>query len=143
MHRQIPFDGCASRLAASFVLLLSFHVMADEAWRGEKVIPRTQSIDILSGSEVIGKTQSYLLTVLSVEGDWLEVRDYGVEGWIAKTDVVLLDNAIEHFTQEIKNNPRDAEAYLNRSIALLSNNSDEAALQDLKGAVGLVTSHFI
>lgn len=47
----------------------------------------------------------------------MEVRDYGVEGWVPRNDVVLLDNAVEHFTREIQKDLLSPEAYLRRGIA--------------------------
>ncbi len=51
------------------VLWFSVQAAADDSWTGKRIMSKSCSLDIRSGEEVIGKTKSFLLTVLRVDGD--------------------------------------------------------------------------
>jgi hypothetical protein len=55
--------------------------------------------------------------VLREEGRWVRVRDRGEEGWVAKADVVRLEDAVDYFTDRIRANAQDANAYGGRAAA--------------------------
>src|SRR5262245_7440408 len=134
MHYCMHVSICALSLLSP-VLQLSPPAAAQDSWMGKKIMPKTGVVDIRSGNEVIGKSRTAVLTVLNVDGDWLRVRDHGVEGWIARSAAVLLDDAIEHFTNEIRKDQRAGWAYEQRGIAQRHEGDCDSAIEDFNAAI--------
>jgi tetratricopeptide (TPR) repeat protein len=61
----------------------------------------------------------------------------GVSGWMRKTDVVLLEDAVAFFTTQIAARPNDASGYSRRGSAWKSKGEFDQALKDATEAIRL------
>jgi len=134
----VHFGRCARGFLV-MVLLLDVQTLAQDSWTGKQIMPKSEAgvLDIKSGNVVLGKTHSPMLTVLKVSGDWQQIREGGIEGWVARGEVVLVDNALEYFTGVIQQNPRASWAYLRRGYSAMVQSKTDAALNDLTEAIRL------
>jgi tetratricopeptide (TPR) repeat protein len=78
-------------------------------------------------------------TVVRVEDNRVWVRSTGGDesGWLEARDVLLLSDAIPHFSTLIERNPNDWDAYLRRAEANHALNQREAAVLDYTKAIAL------
>ncbi len=133
-QRCVRFTICALGFLSS-VLLHSASAAAEASWVGKLIIPKKGAIDIKLGYEVIGEVRQGSLEVLSEENDWLKVRDCGVEGWIPRDDVVLLDDALEYFTEEIRKDEHAVGAYNRRGVARIQTGEYDSAIEDFNEVI--------
>lgn len=80
------------------------------------------------------------LKVQAVQGDWLWVSNQAA-GWINQHDVATPTQAIEIFTQQIKKNPHDPDAYICRGLAWFDKQEVDIAIADLNEAIRLDPTH--
>jgi tetratricopeptide (TPR) repeat protein len=114
-------------------------------WAGQKIMTRragTMIVQTYAG--LIFRRQVYVAeltdmvyTVQREQDGWLYVRHRGAEGWLAKEQAVLLDDAIDYFTQTIRANNQDAFALAHRGRAWKEEGELEKALHDLNDAIRL------
>jgi tetratricopeptide (TPR) repeat protein len=91
-----------------------------------------------NGSKVVGRVHDLSLQVRKVKGDDLAVRSSGTDGWIKKSDVVPYEQAVEHFTNRIRENPKDGYAHAGRAVARQGTGAKEDdMLADLNEAIRL------
>lgn len=76
------------------------------------------------------------LQVLDVKADQLKVS-MGQTGWIQKKNVTTVAKALEIFNAQIKQNPKDANGYIARGIALHFKGDLNAAITDFTAALRL------
>jgi len=110
---------------ARFILLARPGVKL-ETREGEKIAPRTD-----------GVARDMQFTVRKVDGDRLRVESRRQTGWIAKTDAVLFSQALAHFTEQLKKDPKDSHAYTARGQVYAMNNESDKALADFNEAIRL------
>ena len=75
---------------------------------GDKVVVTAENeAELNSGRTVVGTVAkgNLLFVEEAVEG-WLLVRREGIRGYIRKSDVMTIDQALDHFTKAISTNPR-------------------------------------
>jgi Flp pilus assembly protein TadD len=65
---------------------------------------------------------------------WVEP---GARGWVDRKDVATLDQAIPYFTEQIRQNPNDHDAYRARANAWRNKGQSDNALKDLDEAIRL------
>jgi Tfp pilus assembly protein PilF len=133
------------RLACLLVLLslaVNPVVAQEDSWVGKTIITTRYGIKIsqtnAKGEEVyIGELVDNLsYEVKGHKGNKLLVATgKGVQGWFDKADAVLTKDAVAHFTDELKKNPRDAGSLQKRAFALELQGELGAALKDLDGAI--------
>src|SRR5262245_24434272 len=94
-----------------------------DSWAGKRIMlkrpgARIGHTDKATGRQVYDATLTDMMyEVLREQAGWLRVRHRGVEGWLDKDAAVLLENAIDHFTNHIRRSPEDAYAYAHRGAA--------------------------
>jgi len=76
------------------------------------------------------------LKVQAVEGDWLWVSNKGA-GWLNVRDVATPPDAIASFSEQIKKNPRDTDAFVCRGLAWLNKQEVDIAIADFNEAIRL------
>ena len=104
-----------------------------DSWVGKQVMVIHWNADFKVGSKVVGRTHLGDLWMVSrVNGDWLWIKQ--VHGWIDRSDVVVRDRAIEHFTAAIRRNPT-AEAYHQRALARVAVGQYRRAVADFESAI--------
>src|SRR5439155_22749138 len=69
------------------------------------------------------------------QGDAIQLRHWGVRGWLPKADVVLLGEAVDYFTARIRRDGKDA--YAMRGWAHKEEGEFDQALADFDEAIRL------
>src|SRR2546427_400221 len=101
----------------------SFAPAQEKSWAGKTILLKKYGIDISHTDKATGEqVRDATLTgidykVLAEQGDWIRVRQAGVEGWLKKTDAVLLEDAVAYFTQRVNENEKDDQAFMYRGMA--------------------------
>jgi tetratricopeptide (TPR) repeat protein len=133
------------RFAWIFVFVCAGPLAAqEESWVGKMVITKNYKVK-LKREDKDGKlalfkesADSINYRVLEEKGSLIRIMTaFGVDGWIEKTEVVTPDKAIQHFTDVLKNNPRDACAYQRRAYAHEHAGDYDSALKDINETVHL------
>jgi tetratricopeptide (TPR) repeat protein len=140
----------AHALGAGLLALAMFPPLAscredNGSWTGERIMPKRAGTGIgQTYTGLIFRRQAYVAeltdlvyTVLREQDGWLYVRHRGAEGWLAKEQVVLLDDAVDYFTQALRANSQDAFALAHRGRAWKEEGELEKALSDLNEAIRL------
>lgn len=113
-----------------------------QGWVGNVVFARKVNTQLRYGSLVVSEF-SYKATVLNDTGDWIEVR-HGTEsrrypnsyqGYVLKTDVVALDQAVAYFTALINADGKNAWALICRAKAWQEKGEIQIANGDLAEAL--------
>jgi tetratricopeptide (TPR) repeat protein len=97
-----------------------------EAPEGEKIAPKTA-----------GLARDLTFHVLKDKDGRLRIDSRRQEGWIARSDAVLFDQAVAYFTEQISRNPRDSYAFTARGVALASSNDADKSVADFTRAIEL------
>jgi len=88
-----------------------------------------------------GLSVNIVAVVQKVEGNriWILANGNGdvPTGWIDKTDVVRLENAIPYFTSKIARDPRDWDSFLRRAESEHALNRRDEAIADYTSAIEL------
>ena len=118
-----------SRSIASAALLLAYCPCVlsalgaqKESWAGKKVMPKSAGLQIgysdKGGKQVfVAKLTDFVYTVVKEEPEHVLLRHKGADGWIVKTDLVPLSDAIVYFTTRLGTNGRDDYALAGRGVA--------------------------
>ena len=115
----------------------------DKPWTGEFVLPARRSRDIPFGDRVDGKEVSYVYS-----GQWpikvrderegrLRIHDGHHEGWVAKSDFVLAQDAPAYFDRRIQTDPTDAWAWNMHGAGWNEKHEYDKAIQDYDEAIRL------
>jgi len=126
-----------------FVMLLApGWVVGDDSWVGRSVMPRQAGVRIghtdQEGKQIyVAELTNFVYTVRVEKDGFLFVRHRGTEGWLWKGHAVLLDDAVDFFSDQLRLNPFDAFAFAHRSRAWLEEDKPERGLQDANEALRL------
>ncbi len=112
----------------------------ETSWEGKRVFLKQKGIRIGhtgdDGRQVYVATLSYInYRVLADKEGWLQVSHNGVRGWFDKNLAVVQDDAVAYFSDIIRRNPRDDQAYNRRAIAYRLLGNYESAIRDLTRAI--------
>ena len=125
-------------LSASGLLAISASQLSaqdGDSWVGKIVL--TKEAGEVSRNESSGPLNRVVYIVLAEQGDSVRVRQYGVEGWVPKADLVTLDDALAYFGERIRNNPSDDRAWAMRATAQRWQGRLDNAIQDINEAIRL------
>jgi hypothetical protein len=116
----------------------------DPSWVGKRIILHRDGVRIGhtddKGQPVyVGDLTDMVYRVQAEADGWLGVRQRGAEGWFAKDNAVLLEEAISYFTDRLRGNSRDALAYAHRGRAWQEQGELDKALQDYDNAIRIAT----
>jgi tetratricopeptide (TPR) repeat protein len=130
----------APLVALVVTVSLASSAAADPPWTGKTVLLKRDGVTYggtATGGKVVtlGPLRSVEQTVLSDQGQWLLVRQDGVEGWLYKEDAVLLHEAAGYFDEQLRQRPGEATLYFRRGIARERNGDPAGALLDYNEAV--------
>src|SRR5260221_14233162 len=112
---------------------------ADEdakSWLRKTVLPTKPSEVIRFGDWVDGK-QVYFplktvdLSVREVRDGWVRIHDGIREGWVDKSDVILMDDGPAYFHRRVQANPKDSWALFMRGVGWLKKGNPDNAIKDL------------
>src|SRR5262245_15857289 len=140
-------EGTAMRLIliALFLglFLINSNSRADDSWAGKQVILKRQGIwygrtDPKTGREVyFGELRNIWYEVRGDQDGFLRVHQADTEGWFPKGEAVLLDDAVQFFTQVIDKDNKCADALVRRASAWQLKGEPGSALMDLDQALRL------
>lgn len=115
----------------------------EKSWIGKTVIVKKFGIKISDiggdGKRTDVGTLDVMSYTVSAEKDgWLQIKTHqGTSGWFEKDDAVVLDEAVPFFTQRIRANANDVDAYQYRSWAHQLKGDLDSALKDISEALRL------
>src|SRR5262245_1057169 len=114
-------------------------------WTGKTVMVKKTGLMLVDDPKKekpaeVGRLTLLSYKVLNDRDGWLRVRDRTIEGWVRKSDLVLLDDAVKVYTEQIQQNPRNASLYYYRAVAHRLKGAVNDALLDLTETVRLVPS---
>ncbi len=117
----------------------------ESTWVGKTILLKKPGIKLMKldakepGFNVLeqGELTCADYKVLADADGWIKVRQDGTEGWLAKTDAVLLEDAVEYFTGVIEQNANDACAFAKRGWAWQIKGEANKALNDYNEAIRL------
>jgi tetratricopeptide (TPR) repeat protein len=136
----------ACRLLTGSFLLLSFPVLlcaAEPSWEGKTVILTRSGVKLQppESKDIAPKTsgvaKDLMFQARKEEKDRLLIDSRRQQGWIAKSDVVTFDQAIDHFTKVLAGNPKNSHALTARGLVLSTRNVGDKALADFNSAIEL------
>ena len=125
------------------VAILGLAASADDSWVGKRVMTKKDGITIGHTDdkgqdvEVAKLDDGMVYQVEEEKGTRIKVHAHGVSGWFAKSDAVLLENAVSYFTDRIRDNPQDDSAYGRRALAWKERGELDTALKDCNEAIRL------
>jgi tetratricopeptide (TPR) repeat protein len=126
------------------LFLLPHLVVAQEtfSWIGQKVVTK-YDYPVKIGDQLVEKQNLFhVYTVKQTNGDWLLVGWEGKEGWLPASQVVLFDQAINFYTQEIAANPGNYRAWNQRGIIWDEKKEYDIAIADYNEAIRLNPASF-
>jgi tetratricopeptide (TPR) repeat protein len=116
---------------------------AEPSWEGKTVLLTRANVklEVPEGEKIAPKTagvaKDLTFKVLKDEDGRLRIDSRRQQGWIAKGDAVLFDQAVAYFTGQVARNPKDSHAFTARGVVLLSKNEADKALADFNEAIQL------
>jgi tetratricopeptide (TPR) repeat protein len=132
-------------LAVLLVCVSSSIVRAEDEWLGQRVFPRSKETPVLDRNDkVLMKWSSTVGKVTWVGREWILIRHDQYpgpyEGYVKKTEVVNLTDAILFFSQKIQKDKKDAWALSRRGEVWCLKEENEKAISDFTEAIRLEPS---
>jgi tetratricopeptide (TPR) repeat protein len=110
------------------------HAQGTSPLVGQRVVIKYKSPLTVGGMPVEPKDYR-AFTVEKADGNWLWLVSGGVSGWMARDEVLTLDEAITFYTQEIAKNPNAWNAYLYRAFVRDVKHEYDQAIADYSAAI--------
>jgi RNA polymerase sigma factor (sigma-70 family) len=85
-----------------------------DSWIGKKVVIK-YSAPLMEGDQVVGDNVFRVYAVDRIDADRVKLTADDISGWIKAEDVVLLDQAIDFYTEVIRENPKHLAARVKRA----------------------------
>ena len=125
-------------LLCALILIVTIPLFAQEpfSWIGQKVVIK-YDYPLKVRAHVAPKHGFHVYTVQRTNGDRLWVVSGSVEDWIPASQVVLFDQAINFYTQEIRANPGDSGAWHMRGVIWNEKKEYDIAIADYNEAIRL------
>lgn len=137
MNLRYACSAFTSWLVASVVVLLSSSLEAASPRSPRLVLPRTAEVRLLDERQQPQPIPAgLLLDVLRADNGYYWVG----RGWVLQTEVVGLEEAVEHFTAAIEAKPT-AYAYVARARARVQLNAPQEAAADCRAALKLAPNY--
>ena len=106
-----------------------------DPWIGNKVVAKYGTFVGVGSQKPNTARILRVYTVQERQGDRLRLESEGSSGWIEATEVVLLDDAIDFYTQEIRAKPTSAAAYHQRGLIWAFKEENDKAIADDTAAI--------
>jgi Tfp pilus assembly protein PilF len=145
-RRDLAPAGAANPLVSRAIVDLTngiLELMQDD-WTGKCVVllKGNKRVEIRQSNKTgcsafLGELRQLVYIVIKDQGGFLKVSENGIEGWFDKSDAVILERAIDHFTAQIRTKPGDASCYVNRAVAWNMKGKVDKAIIDCEEAMRL------
>lgn len=141
--RRLAWLACATLVGTLANSAVVANAEADPVWVGKRALTTRSDVKLLSidaatgETQVIGEVKESHIRADAVKDGYLQVNTLGHKGWIARSDLVLMDHAIPYFSARIEHNPKDVHAYSQRAIAWKEKLEYDKALADYNEAIRL------
>lgn len=115
----------------------------EKSWLNQSVLPVKRSKDIPFEDTVQNKQVHYQysgqwpLKVRADQAGWLRIHDGYHEGWVLKSDFVLVNDAPDYFERRIQTNPGDAWAWNMHGAGWSEKHEHDKAIHDYDEAIRL------
>jgi RNA polymerase sigma factor (sigma-70 family) len=110
---------------------------APASWVGKKAVTKYGS-PVTTNGQVANPGQPFrVYTVEALDGSRVRLVSEKISGWVQSADVVLLDEAIGFYSQEIRSNSSNAAAYRERGLIWNSKLDADKAIADYSEAIRL------
>jgi tetratricopeptide (TPR) repeat protein len=128
------------------VLLVALPVVlpaAEPSWEGKTIILTKAGVKLQApeGKDIAPKTagvaKDLTFQVKKEEKERLLVDSRRQHGWIAKSDAIFYERAVEYFTKELARDPKNSHALTTRGLALGAGKDADKALADFNRAIEL------
>lgn len=127
-------------MCRAILVMLVFPALTQAQQATSAIMASRNNPDLRSGNRTVGKLNDLECVVDRYQGDWAWVRDSsGDSGWVRRTDVVPLNEAVDYFTQMIRREPAEPEWYNRRAVVRQINGDFDAALADISDAIRLAS----
>ena len=121
-------------LAAALIAFSSaVAVASDDPWIGKKVFCKDDAKAKLDDSEIDIRSISFPVKVEEVDGEWLGLG----RAWIRKDDVLLPEQALAYFTEQIRKNPSQAQMWIGRGEVSVDKGDFDGGIKDFTEAIRL------
>jgi serine/threonine-protein kinase len=114
------------------------------AWAGKVVFRKTSAARLFvrdaAGNETLGSPTRLTYKVVRDEGDRVQVTHNFAPAWFLKADVVRVQDAVAHFSAQIRADPSDSLAYAYRGWAYREQDRFDEAIRDYDRAIELQPS---
>ncbi len=118
-------------------------IAAEPSWEGKTVLLTRAGVKLQApemekiAPKTSGVAKDLTFQVLKDEDGRLRISSRRQQGWISKSDAVLLDQAVAYFTKMVADNPKDSHAFTARGVVLMLKNESDKALADFDKAIQL------
>ena len=110
---------------------------AQASWIGQKCVTK-YAIPLRSDGKIVDNDAVFrIYTATRIDRDLVKIESGNVSGWVRACDLVLLSEAIEFYTAEIKSKPAKHEAYHRRGLIWESISEYDKAIADFSEAIRL------
>lgn len=141
----MPLRLCAFLVAActlGYSLSVPVARADDKSWLGKKIMPKKSGLKLTytepDGRRTeVSELKRLVYTVLLEHNNWLALRELSGEGWLDKSDAVLVQEAPAYFSEQIQANPANDDALARRAWAWKEQGNLDKALADLDEAIRL------
>ena len=118
-----------------FVFAVSLVGFAFAQSPGEKIVVINEESAVKSGQQIVDTVYiGEILYAGESKGPWIRVESWG--GWVLKSSVIPLDQAVEYFTKAIERDPNNAYLYAARAhVWGRSFNEEESGLGETGKAI--------
>ncbi len=112
-------------------------LISDGPWLGKRVFAANLAeIKIRAGKEVVATSDLIDFKVIEERGDWVMLAGYP-QGYVQKSDLVLVTDAEEHYSKKIKEEPKQPAWYQMRATLRREFNLLDGAIADCNEAIKL------
>ena len=110
---------------------------APASWIGQRVVTKYAAPLKSDGKVVDDGAVLRIYTATRVDRDLVNIESGNVSRWVRASELVLLSQAIEFYTAEIKSRPGNHEAFHRRGLIWESKSEYDKAVADYTEAIGL------
>ena len=138
MFTKITLRASAAVSVLAVLLVVPHLVIAQaSSWVGQKVVTR-YDYPVKIGNQFVEKQNAFhVYTVTKVNGDLLWVVSGRIEGWLPASQAILLDQAIDFYTLEIKANTANSAARVGRAQIWKEKGEYDKAIADYGESIHL------